>query len=169
MPIRPARRDDCDLLPAIERAAAQRFRAVGMAAIAEGDPSDPAFIRACLRQRGVFVATDGNDTPIGFALTGVIDRCLHLYELDVHPDHARRGHGAGLVEAVIAAAAARGLAGVTLSTFAEIPWNAPFYKRLGFHVLAAVDWTPGLHLIRNAERALGLSLEARVLMRRAVD
>lgn len=166
MPIRLARRDDCPRLPDIERAAAERFRAVGMGAIAEGAPSDPAFIRACLGQDGVFVATDGKDRPIGFALAAPIDRCLHLYELDVHPDHGRQGHGAALVEAVVASAAAQGLAGVTLSTFAAIPWNAPFYAKRRFKILDAVEWTPGMHLIRNAEKALGLDLDARVLMRR---
>jgi GNAT superfamily N-acetyltransferase len=168
MPIRPARRDDCDRLPAIERAAAERFRAVGRMEVAEADVSDPVFIRACLRHGVVLVATDDGDTPVGFALAGALDRCLHLYELDVHPDHGRRGHGTALLEGIAAAARARGLAGVTLSTFADVPWNAPFYAARGFRPLDAVDWTPGLHLIRNAEAALGLDLGCRVLMRRPV-
>lgn len=165
MPIRPARRDDCDTLPEIERAAATRFRAIGLDAIAEGAPSDPAFIRACLAHGVVLVATDETDRPIGFALAGQLDRCLHLYELDVHPDHGRQGLGTGLVRALIAEAAARGLAGVTLSTFADVPWNAPFYARLGFRPLDAVAWTPALHLIRNAEAVLGLPMDRRILMR----
>lgn len=167
MPIRSARRDDCDKLPDIERAAAQRFRAIGLDAIAGGEPSDPAFIRACLAHGVVLVATDAADRPVGFALAGELDRSLHLYELDVLPEHGRQGLGAGLIRAVIAEAATRGLVGVTLSTFADVPWNAPFYARLGFRPLDAVDWTPALHLVRNTEAALGLPMERRIVMRTA--
>jgi predicted N-acetyltransferase YhbS len=72
--------------------------------------------------------------------------------------------------ALLAHAAGRageeGLTGMTLTTFAEVPWNAPYYARLGFRVLAEAELTPGLRAIRAAEAAHGLDRWPRVCMRR---
>ena len=45
-------------------------------------------------------------------------------------------------------AAQDGIAEVVLSTFRDAPWNAPYYARLGFHIVddASLDHT--LHAIR---------------------
>jgi GNAT superfamily N-acetyltransferase len=40
--------------------------------------------------------------------------------------------GAALLDAVAERARAAGLDGLSLSTFREAPWNAPYYRRLGF-------------------------------------
>ena len=40
---------------------------------------------------------------------------------------------------------------VTLTTFRDVPWNAPYYERLGFRTLAADEITPGLAAIRAHE------------------
>ena len=61
-------------------------------------------------------------------------------------------------------ARASGLAAVTLTTFRDVPWNAPFYRRVGFEVVD--DPTPGLAAVRAAERAEGLDgFGPRVAMR----
>ena len=46
---------------------------------------------------------------------------MHLEELDVHPDHGRRGLGSSLVMAVRDWAAATGHEAITLTTFRESP------------------------------------------------
>ena len=57
-----------------------------------------------------------------------------------------------------------GLAAVTLTTFRDVPWNAPFYRRAGFTVVD--DPPPGLAELRAAERAEGLDrFGPRVAMR----
>lgn len=58
-----------------------------------------------------------------------------------------------------------GLTALTLTTFAEVPWNAPYYARLGFRTLAEGDLTPGLREIRAAEAGHGLDRWPRVCMR----
>jgi ribosomal protein S18 acetylase RimI-like enzyme len=163
--IRPLRPDEVDRLPAIERAAAGRFRDIGLADVADCEVSSLAFIDACRRAGVALVAVDAADVPVGFALAGRLDDAFHLYEIDVAPEHGRRGLGRALVEAVAAAARARGLAAVTLSTFADVPWNAPFYRRCGFEVLPTDALTPALLLLRGVEAALGLPADGRVLMR----
>ncbi len=55
---------------------------------------------------------------------------------------------------------------MTLTTFTDIPWNAPYYTRLGFRVLDAGELTEGLREIRRAEAAMGLDAWPRVCMRR---
>ncbi|MCG7307923.1 GNAT family N-acetyltransferase [Brachybacterium sp. ACRRE] len=96
----------------------------------------------------------------------------HLEQLAVLPAHGRRGIGRSLVEAACAWAAARGHARISLRTYAEVPWNAPFYVRCGFRV--SEDDAPGGALdtalqrgLVAAEREAGLvRLGRRVLMLR---
>jgi hypothetical protein len=76
----------------------------------------------------------------------------------------RQGIGTALVSAVCAWAVAKGLGAVTLTTFRDVAWNAPFYRRFGFRVID--DLTPGLAAIRTREHALGDDdLGPRVAMR----
>jgi predicted N-acetyltransferase YhbS len=81
---------------------------------------------------------------------------LHLAGLAVHPDFGRRGIGAALVQRVLQIARDRALAGVILTTFDDLPWNGPFYRRLGFRVLAERDLSPFLAATLQRERAAGM-------------
>ena len=56
------------------------------------------------------------------------------------------------------------MAAVTLTTFSEVPWNRPYYERLGFNVIPAEEYSPGLHAIRQNEEDLGLDEWPRVCM-----
>jgi hypothetical protein len=47
-----------------------------------------------------------------------------------------------------------------------VPWNAPYYERLGFQELADRDVTPGLAKLAAEEAAVGGATSARVCMRR---
>lgn len=62
--------------------------------------------------------------------------------------------------------AEEGLAGLTLTTYAEVPWNAQYYARLGFVTLGEEELTDGLRAIRAHETARGLDVWPRVTMRR---
>jgi predicted N-acetyltransferase YhbS len=160
--IRPATPADLPLLPAIERAAAARFRDTAFAAMVDAPLAATAIDLAHER---VWVATTQDGTLVGFAIAQPLDAGVHLHELDVHPAHARRGLGARLIGAVAAYAAGTGARSVTLLTFRDIPWNAPYYARLGFVALADEALPPGLRTMREAEGAGGLPLAARVAMR----
>ena len=70
------------------------------------------------------------------------------------------------MEAVIAWANRAGHPAVTLTTFRDIPWNAPFYARAGFRVLASAELGPGLAALVRDEAARGLDPSERVVMRR---
>ncbi len=49
-----------------------------------------------------------------------------------------------LLERVIESARQMGYPAVTLTTFREVPWNAPFYTRLGFAMLDELTLPAGL-------------------------
>ena len=164
--IRPATREDAAAMAAVEVAAAQRFRAIGMTHIAEAGPTDAAAVLVRIDDGRAYVAVDPEGTCVGFAFYRLLDaRRLYLEELDVAPSHAGQRIGARLIEQVTARAAQEGIAEVVLSTFRDAPWNAPYYARLGFNIVddAALDDT--LRAIRAHHVALGLDETQRVFMR----
>ena len=86
--------------------------------------ASPGFILVSSDQAG--------ETVVGFAHVTECEGFAHLEQLSVLPAHARRGHGRALVDAAKFAAAARGYDRISLRTFVEVPWNAPFYATCGF-------------------------------------
>jgi predicted N-acetyltransferase YhbS len=86
----------------------------------------------------------------------------------VHPSHTRQGLGRRLLETAVLWAEQQSLSAVTLTTFADVPWNAPYYQRLGFQTLAESELTEGLQRIVKHEAARGLNVWPRVTMRRPV-
>ena len=73
-----------------------------------------------------------------------------------------------LIEHVASWASDRDLDALTLTTYVDVPWNGPYYERLGFRYLTADEETPGLRAIREHERALGLEVWPRTSMRRSL-
>ncbi|MET7464210.1 GNAT family N-acetyltransferase [Nonomuraea sp. NPDC005501] len=102
--------------------------------------------------------------PVGFALVGRVDGNLHLEQLAVRPERMRQGIGGRLVAAVRDHALACGAPAVTLTTFRDVPWNAPWYERHGFGVLPEEAWGPELRALVEHERELGIEVAPRVVM-----
>lgn len=136
-----SRGDDLSALPAIERDASSLLArwSVPAAVLAE-TTSDDEF-RSAHEDGLLWVARGANRKLVGFALVKIADGHAHLEEIDVHPDHTGRGVGRSLVEAVCAWASSKGHSAVTLTAFRDVPWNAPFYARLGFRVLGQSELT----------------------------
>jgi GNAT superfamily N-acetyltransferase len=152
-------------LPAIERAAAALFPAEDLAhELRDKTYSEGEYDRA-RREGRLWVALSPGAEPVGFALVGPLDGALHLWEVDVHPEHGRRGIGAALVRRVLEWAREQGLPAVTLTTFGHLRWNAPFYQRLGFARLGPEELGPGLAAVLRREAEQGLDPAKRVAMR----
>ena len=166
--IRAPRPNELELLREIERAAGVLFTQVGLGAVAEHEPETAATLGEYLRAGRAWVATDDDDVPVGYAVVDLVDDCAHLEQISVAPDHGRRGLGATLLEHVCAWAQQHGYPAVTLTTFAEVPFNAPFYAKHGFRGLSATETGPQLAARREHEAALGLDPSLRVCMRRDV-
>ena len=159
--LRLARPDDAEHWPAIERAAAQMFRTVpGLGALDLDHTWQSDDLRRLIR-RGHCLSAYFEDRPVGFIATQLFQRELHVWELSVHPDEQGRGLGAGLMRACLIDAANAGFRAVTLTTFRDVPWNAPFYARLGFAELADPASHPRLAEMLVNEAENGLPVERR--------
>jgi GNAT superfamily N-acetyltransferase len=159
--VRSARPDDLPLLPAIEQAAAAQFRASPYPALAG---AELASADIDLAHEYVWVVADAADQPVGFAMVRMLAEAAHVHELDIHPQHARQRLGQRLIREVAHWAQAQGASALTLTTFADVPWNGPYYTRLGFRTLDEAAWTPALREIRHAEEAAGLPMAHRICM-----
>jgi RimJ/RimL family protein N-acetyltransferase len=164
--IRAARADELPALQDIERAAGQPFADIGMTEIAQDEPYPLPVLAACLQAGLLWVTAGQADQPAAYLMASVVDGSLHVDQVSVHPGSARRGLGRALLEYAAGRAAADGLAALTLTTFAAVPWNAPYYQRCGFRVLGDAELTPGLRAIRRHEAELGLDRWPRTCMRR---
>lgn len=161
---------DLNALPQIELAAEKLFSAYGW----ENLDTLPDVIsveghRMYLDAGRLWVATDTDDQPVGFAVLSEVDGHAHLDEIDVHPDHGRRGIGRALIEQVCAWAHEAGYPAISLTTERDIPWNAPFYARLGFVILAPEDLTDGLRTILADEAEWARDPATRVAMVRSLS
>lgn len=161
--IRPARADELTGLTAIELDA---FRT--LAEIRGGDQQPHALPLTELRQALdcdlLFVATDGHDNPVGFLAAAEMDGALYVKELDVGRDWQRKGIGRRLMMAAIEVASRRGLRGVTLTTDRHVPFNAPFYAKLGFREMTDDDALPDLQQVLQREIAHEMAADRRMAM-----
>ncbi|MBV9834613.1 MAG: GNAT family N-acetyltransferase [Alphaproteobacteria bacterium] len=166
MNIRTARRHELRALQDIENAADEIFRRVGMPWVLPMAPADLGLLESARRAGRLWVATDGANRPIGFALLRRLDGMAWLHQLSVLPRYSGRGIGAALLEQVCARALRERHASVFLSTYLGVPWNAPFYTRRGFSVVPLAQYTAAMRLERAHERQLGHPIWRRCLMRR---
>ena len=164
--VRRVRPEDVGRLQAIQLAAGNAFRDVGMSAVADSPPL-PADSLSGYREAGrAWVAADEHDDPVGFVVADVVDGFAHIEQVSVHPAHAHQRIGAMLIDHVAGWAARHDLRALTLITFRGVPWNAPYYERLGFHELVAEEITPGLAAKKAAKARRGGDPSALVCMER---
>jgi predicted N-acetyltransferase YhbS len=163
--IRSARAEDLTLLASIEQSAAVLFQNTPYSFLVSAEPLPLEFVKQRFQAEQVWVAVDQAETVIGYAIANKVDDTLYLQQIDVEPSHGRRGIGSELVRTVCAWAKRHGYQVVSLSTFREVPWNAPFYAKLGFRMLDESELSPGFQQIRLQEAKAGLPLSARVIMR----
>jgi GNAT superfamily N-acetyltransferase len=169
VPIRPAVPGELPLLQALETAGGELFRRIGMTDVADHAPPPLHVLRTYQRAGRAWVAADAADQPVGYILVKVVDGAAHIEQVTVHPDHQRQGLGRALIETADRWASEQSLPALTLSTFREVAWNAPYYAGLGFRMLAEDELTPGLLELRAEEAAIGLVPADRVFMRRPVS
>lgn len=162
--LRLARPEDADAMPAIEMAAGTLFESIeGLSGIA-GKHAIPADRHRRLIRKGHCLTAFVDDRAVGFIATEPFQSELHVWEISVHPDAQQRGIGAGLMRACMVDARNSGFKAVTLTTYRDVPWNAPFYARLGFEEVTALDAHPRLAGELANEVDDGLPAERRCAM-----
>jgi GNAT superfamily N-acetyltransferase len=164
--VRPARADELAMLPPLEKRADDMFTPLGI-----GPLPEPGTLEDLADAEVVLVV---GDPPLGFARLDVLRTAggavtapgsLHLEQLSVDPDHGRRGVGRALLRSAVAWATDRGYGELTLATYRDVPWNAPFYASEGFVETAAVDDWYVAHVLEPEEEVMGRG-GTRVLMTR---
>ncbi len=166
--IRSVRPSEFATLVEIELAAGRAFAEVGLPEIAADDPGSPAELAAFLQTGSGWVAIIDEDRPIAYLLTMAVDDCAHIEQVSVEPGHARRGIGAALIDHLAVTARSEGRAALSLTTFRDVPWNAPYYARLGFDVVAPAAYGPQLAALVAHEAQVIPGATPRVAMRRPV-
>lgn len=169
--IRLAKHEELSLLPNIERRAASLYAphaaALGLS-LDDVSVNTPSTLGRANLDGRLWVAADAAGAPVAFALVMELGLFAHLDELDVLPEHGRKGIGGALLETVCEWALTRGFSAVTLSTFRDVPWNAPFYERHGFVTVEPSEQPPELANIVELERRKGFRTHLRVIMQREV-
>ncbi|HEX7758294.1 MAG TPA: GNAT family N-acetyltransferase [Caulobacteraceae bacterium] len=162
--IRLARPDEAALLPAIEHDSDQTMRDTPYAYIADMPWVAGDHYRQVVEDGTTWVATDDQDRPVGFAACGVKADGAIVYQLSVMRHAQKRGLGRALMRAAIDWARASGYPRLMLTTFADVPFNAPFYRSLGFEAVAQPSPTASLQHMLAHEAAMGHDPATRVGM-----
>ena len=123
------------------------------------------YLEQAFERKTLWVAADATDAPIGYAVLRESDNVATLFQVDVLPDHGRQGIGRSLVMKAVERAKELGHDFLYLTTFKYVPWNAPFYERLGFTIVPDADLPPAQLASLNEERAL---IANRIAMRKAL-
>lgn len=152
----------------VERLAGEPFRAIGMDPIADDEPPLVEHLSQYQQAGRAWVAVDGGEV-VAYLILDVVADAAHIEQVSVDPRHGRQRIGQALIKTAAAWASQHGLHKLTVTTFADVPWNAPYYARLGFTALTEPELSPQLATIRSMERARGLDRWPRLAMLQELD
>jgi GNAT superfamily N-acetyltransferase len=164
--IRTASRGDAAALPDIERSSGVIFAQwPGLEWVATDDLQSEDQHRL-LMSRGLALVAERRQHGIVAFLNGefAADE-LHIWQIAVHQDHQGQGIGRRLIDAACRIAREKGARALTLTTFRDVPWNEPYYRRLGFQMFADDAVPPRLRGILDKETQAGLPPKQRCAMR----
>ncbi len=152
--IRIATVADAPLLADIERAADQRYLDTVYADRLDGSAIPDDVARRYCRQGRIFVA-EVDDHVVGYLGWHIEPdpAYLGISQVSVLPEFGQRGIGAALMRHAADTAIDQGIAHIVLATFNEIPWNAPWYRRLGFRTIDPTDWAMWMRDVVDEQRA----------------
>lgn len=145
--------DDYPAVESIENAADQLL--IDQLSPESWEPAPSGLSRAS--EPGFLLVAEDTEAGniVGFVHVLEIDGIAHLEQISVLPQVGRRGYGRRLMEAAMDESRRRGYEQLSLRTYADVPWNAPFYARLGF---VETEPTTGFHkLLVDVEERLGLA------------
>lgn len=163
--IRFAVPEDAQRLPAIETSAAQAFRMIDeLSWLAESPPMSVERHSQLIALSTCWVALDAENRLHGFLSAERHGSDLHIHELSVMQSMQGQGSGRRLIEAAKDYARSNRLRFVTLTTFTNVPWNAPFYSRMGFQTKTTTDLDQRLAAILSEEYKHGFAPGSRCAM-----
>ncbi len=131
-----------------------------------GDVDSAELLQQAISLGLVWVALSEIREPVGFVWldTDAGGGVIGVRDIDVLPQHGRRGTGAALLEHACEWARAAGYRRIDLGTLADVRWNAPFYAKHGFVVVDKND--AAFAYARDRDRENGFPDHLRVFMSR---
>lgn len=163
--IRLAQVADIPQIIAVECSAVQIYRQIpDLSFIADGDEMSEQQHLAFIAKQSEWVAENAASAVVGFIAARVYQSNWHIAELSVAEHWQRRGIGKRLINVVKTQAAHHGIRRLTLTTFIDVPWNAPYYRCHGFIVIPPDRLTRALQHILAQEVVMGLPAENRCAM-----
>ncbi len=152
-------------LLAIEHRAEATLVALGKSELADAPGRAIGEFVAFVVEHEVFVAAEKHSgEAVGFVAARDFEDLYWISELSVDPDHQRRGVGRSLVSAVLERARWFQHRAVGLTTYADIPVGAPFYRRSGFAAVPDADCPLWLRARKQAETPPGSCETTRSVM-----
>jgi GNAT superfamily N-acetyltransferase len=159
--------EDCaQRLQQIELEAGRRFADIGMPEIASAPPTGIPILQDAARSGFLWGASISNQLG-GFILCDRFGDHFLIRQLSVLPGYSGMRIGSHLIEQVSKDASRIDCRHLILSTFRQVPWNAPYYQRLGFEIMRHEDFPDFIRRIRS-EEARVLDIADRVIMQRLV-
>ena len=144
MIIRTGTEADYRLLPGLEARSDETYLSLPGFEKLMGQPNITAETGPASHPGSVLFIAEHGDVPVGFVYAHDLDDCSFIAQIAVVPEAQGAGAGSALLAALRDAAQTGGRRGVTLTTYVDVPWNAPFYARRGFRRLAPDEMGPGL-------------------------
>ena len=163
--LRLAQRQDIPQLVAVERSAAQLFRLQPeLQHLAEGEVISPQQHADFIERQQEWVMVNLAGQIAGFIAVLPLRRSWHIAELSVAANWQRQGVGKCLIEEVAEQARCQGVQRLTLTTFEQVAWNAPYYQRLGFRRVAAAQLDAQLQHLLAQEAGQNFAANSRCVM-----
>jgi len=164
--IRLATQQDAAAMPDIERSSGEAFRIIpNLAWIADDKVTSQERHAALIRLGAAWVSHDASNEITAFLTAEVREDVLHIWQMSVRSDQQRKGIGRNLIQAAENWASANQLVAMSLTTFRDVPWNAPFYASCGFQEVDP-NFYSVLQSTLEAEQQAGLPIEQRIAMLR---
>jgi len=165
--IRTATDEDAPILPDIERASGTIFRQwPGLEWIADDAVQTKDEHLALIANGLALVAEMPGSGIVAFLNGEMTPDTLHIRQVAVHPDWHGRGIGRRLIETAQEIAKGRGANVLTLTTFKTVPWNEPYYARLGLVTLTSDELDTRLRDVWTSEERAGLPMALRCAMKK---
>ncbi|MBO1740946.1 GNAT family N-acetyltransferase [Leifsonia sp. TF02-11] len=148
----------------IKRAAAGLYRDLGMSFEVDEERAARDWSEHVQRSSAWVWEEDGR--VAAYLVLRRLSESMHIDQVTVHPDFAGRRIGAKLIEVANDQALLLGEKQLSLTTFETVPWNAPYYVRLGFTTVPGQQLSPEMSRILDEESKNSPAGWKRVVMTR---
>jgi GNAT superfamily N-acetyltransferase len=162
--ITPADLGHIQEISALEDSAGKAFIEIGMAWVDAMPAATSEDLEEPIKKGNILVAKQASSL-IGFIHMGEMDENGHIFEVSVGLEAQGTGIGRKLLAAGEKWATTKGFSAITLTTFKNVRFNAPWYQKCGFDIITPDRYdNPVLYITLKNEQEGILGRSERVAM-----